>query len=126
MLQYITKEPFIFAHECAHFAEKINGLYQDPQFVKVLKNFAKSITSIEQGKVGDEWYCTAISPLLIEPYQGRTYVKHLGRYGPERPLRLEDFVEYISDGYECFVGDPRLLESKDPMLYNYFKRRGLR
>ena len=51
---------------------------------------------------------------------------HLGRLGPEKPLHLEHFVEYISDGYECYVGDPKLLESKDPLLYNYFKRRGLR
>jgi hypothetical protein len=29
-------------------------------------------------------------------------------------------------GYEAFIGDPKLLESKVPVLYNYFKRRGLR
>ena len=121
-----TREPFVFAHECAHFAEKVNGLYKDPQFVKVLKNFGKSISSIEAGEVDKKWYCVGISPLLIEPYQGRTYIKHLGRFGPEKPLHLEHFVEYISDGYECYVGDPKLLESKDPLLYNYFKRRGLR
>ena len=120
-----TNEPFVFAHECAHFAERVNHLYQDPEFVKVLINFGQHISTIEEGLVDGIWYCRAKSDLLVEPYQGRTYVRHLGRFGPEYPLKLEDFVEYISDGYECFIGDPKLLESKDPILYNYFLRRGL-
>lgn len=118
-------EPFVFAHECAHMAEKINDLYHDPEFEQVLQNFAKSVERIVEGKVGRKWYCTAVSDLLIESYQGRTYVEHLGR-SYERALMIEDFVEYISVGYECFVGDPKLLEKKDPVLYNYFVRRGLR
>lgn len=131
-LKYVIKinpkstEPYVFAHECAHMAEKINHLYKDPEFVEVLNNFGKSVTGIFPGEVNGEWYCTAVSDLLIEPYQGRTYVRHMGRYGPERNIVLTDFVEYISDGYECFIGDPELLASKDLMLYNYFKRRGLR
>jgi hypothetical protein len=76
------------------------------KLVKLLKNFGKSISSIEAGEVDKKWYCVGISPLLIEPYQGRTYIKHLGRFGPEKPLHLEHFVEYISDGYECYIGDP--------------------
>ena len=73
-----------------------------------------------------DYYFVGVSDLLVEPYQGRTYVRDLGALGPEREVCIEDFVEYISDGYECYVGDPKLLESKDPMLYNYFVRRGLR
>ena len=131
-LRYIIRinphrdEPFSFAHECAHLAEKANKLYKDPEFKKVLENFGSTIERFEVGVVDGEYYCTAISKLLVEPYQGRTYVRHLGRFGPERPLMLEDLVEYISAGYECFIGDPKLLESTDPMLYNYFTRRGLR
>ena len=68
----------------------------------------------------------AKSELLIEPYQGRTYILDRGIMGLEKNVEPEDFVEYISDGYECFVGDPLLLAEKDPVLYNYFVRRGIR
>lgn len=119
-------EPFVFAHECAHLAEKINNLYQDAEFSDVLNNLENSITDIVVGLVDNEYYATGVSDLFIEPYQGRTYIRHLGRFGPERPVTINDFVEYISVGYETYVGDPKLLESKDPKLYNYFKRRGLR
>ena len=67
-----------------------------------------------------------LSDLLVEPYQGRTYILDRGIDGLEHPVKIEDFVKYISDGYECFVGDPQLLETKDQKLYNYFRRRGLR
>ena len=119
-------EPFVFAHECAHMAEQVNSIYADPEFSKVLINLGNHISSIETGHVDGEYYYTAVSDLFVEPYQGRTYIKDLGRVGPDVTIKLEDFVEYISDGYECYIGDPKLLESKDPMLYNYFKRRGLR
>lgn len=119
-------EPFSFAHECAHFAEKVNNLYSDPEFIAVLRNLKKNISNMLPGVVDDEYYATVISDLFVEPYQGRTYIKDLGRSGPERPVTIKDLVEYISVGYESFIGDPKLLESKDPVLYNYFKRRGLR
>lgn len=119
-------EPFSFAHECAHFGEKVNDLYSDPEFIAVLRNLKKNISNMLPGVVDGEYYVTAISDLFVEPYQGRTYIKDLGRSGPERPVTIKDLVEYISVGYEAFIGDPKLLESKDPVLYNYFKRRGLR
>lgn len=120
------KDPFVFAHECAHFAEKVNNIYEDPEFYKVLEHFTDSIQEIGIGDVGGEYYATGVSDLLIEPYQGRTYVKDLGAFGLERDLDIKDYVEYISVGYECFIGNPKLLEKKDPVLYNYFVRRGLR
>ena len=120
------KDPFVFAHECAHFAEKVNNLYDDPEFYKILEHFTDSIREIGIGEVDGEYYATGISDLLIEPYQGRTYVKDLGAIGLERKLDIKDYVEYISVGYECYIGEPELLERKDPVLYNYFVRRGLR
>lgn len=119
-------EPFVFAHECAHFAEEVNDLYHDSEFRKVLENFWDSIYADSRGIVKGIVYYMAKSDLLIEPYQGRTYIIDKGAEGLEKKLEIEDFVEYISDGYECYVGDPNLLAAKDPMLYNYFVRRGLR
>ena len=91
----------------------------------MLENFANHMRPYKAGLVDGEYYVLADSDLLIEPYQGRTYVKHVD-YVRGRRIVIEDFVEYISDGYECYVGDPKLLETKDPVLYNYFVRRGLR
>lgn len=121
-----TNEPFVFAHECAHFAEKVNNLFHDDEFVKVLENFWESIYAEARAIIDNDIYYVGVSELLIEPYQGRTYIKDLGVAGLEKIVEKTDFVEYISDGYECFVGDPELLAKKDPMLYNYFTRRGLR
>lgn len=121
-----TDEPFVFAHECAHLAEKANNLYSDPEFKKILENFNNTITEVLIGETDGDFYAIGRSPLLVEPYQGRTYVKYLGRQGFERELTAEDYVEYISSGYECYIGDPKLLETKDQKLYNYFEKRGLR
>lgn len=120
-----TDEPFVFAHECAHLAEKANKLYKDPEFYKVLENFANNIKSFGYGEVGHESYVAAVSDLLIEPYQGRTYIDY-EKFLHGRAVEIEDLVEYISVGYECYVGDPKFLETKDPTLYNYFRKRGLR
>lgn len=131
-LKYVIKinedldEPFVFAHECAHLAEKANNLYNDPEFVEVLNHFCDSITRPVIGEVDGAYYVMAKSDLLIEPYQGRTYIKDLGALGLEREVTNKDFVEYISVGYECFVGNPALLDKTDQELYNYFERRGLR
>ena len=121
-----TDESFVFAHECAHLAEMINDLYHDPEFRAVLENFWDSIYADARCEVGGKCYYMGLSDLLVEPYQGRTYILDRGIDGLEHPVKIEDFVEYISDGYECFVGDPQLLETKDQKLYNYFRRRGLR
>ena len=121
-----TLEPFVFAHECAHLAEEINDLYHDAEFRKVLENFWDSIYEDARGVVDGKVFYMAKSELLIEPYQGRTYILDRGIMGLEKNVEPEDFVEYISDGYECFVGDPLLLAEKDPVLYNYFVRRGIR
>ena len=118
-------EPFVFAHECAHLAEKVNKLYKDDEFLHVLDNLSNSLKPFATGKVDGEYYVTAVSDFFIEPYQGRTYITEL-EYLRGREIFIEDLVEYISDGYECFVGDPALLEKKDPVLYNYFVKRGLR
>lgn len=130
-LKYVIKinkeldEPYVFAHECAHLAEKVNKLYRDSDFLGVLENLAKNIKQFDVGIVDSKWYVTATSDLFIEQYQGRTYVLYTD-FVNGRAIKVEDLVEYISVGYECYIGDSALLETKDPLLYNYFQRRGLR
>ena len=76
----------------------------------------KTIYEDARGVVDGKVFYMAKSELLIEPYQGRTYILNRGIMGLEKSVEPEDFVEYISDGYECFVGDPLLLAEKDPVL----------
>ena len=132
-----------------HFGSKYINLYKDFLLKKLtpiyLRNFDKVCQSMEMlnrlsfnnDKVSFLCESNLISDILTE------MVLSINEVIKEKPsqierlkdfissnfrqdLHIEDFVEYISDGYECFVGDPQLLETKDQKLYNYFRRRGLR
>lgn len=112
-------------HEYAHFSQIENNLYRDPEFRPVLEHFVSTITGYGFSLIDNELYVIAKSDLLVDPYQGRTYVKET-RTGFERNIEPNDYIEYISKGYETYIENPGLLEKKDIMLYNYLKKRGLR
>lgn len=118
------QRPFVFAHEFAHLAQEVNNLQYDSEFNKLLVNYLKSGTGFMYIPTEKGFDLVLCSPKSVELYQGRTYI-------PEDPLRAteinaEDLIEYISVGYEVYIGDETVLEKKDPELYNYFERRGLR
>ncbi len=117
---------FGFAHEYSHLASEELNLVKDKEFSKVLENVAKSIEAIQPALIENDinLYAVVKSPLFVDPYQGRTYIV-FGKNGPEKTIKTESLVEYISTGYEYYLGDPNLLENKDKVLYNYFKKRGL-
>lgn len=72
--------------------------------LNVIPTFTLDNPLFLSGQSSGDYYFVGVSDLLVEPYQGRTYVRDLGALGPEREVCIEDFVEYISDGYECYVG----------------------
>ena len=116
-----------FAHEYVHFAYEVNDLPNDEEFVSVVTNFADSITDIKGAAIKgtNDIHSVVESPLAIDVYQGRTYID-FGAYEPVQDICIGDLVEYMPTGYEYYLGEPELLEKTDPMLYNYFTKRGLR
>ena len=114
-----------FAHEYVHFAQLVNDLYNDKEFRGVLNHFADSVIRMDYTFIDGSYYGVAVSDLLVSDYQGRTYVKETPT-GFEKEIEATDFVEYITKGYEAYISNPKMLEKKDKMLYDYFRKRGLR
>ena len=62
------------------------------------------------------------SDKFVSEYQGRLYENYgdNGIYDGKK-VYLDGMREYFSEGVRVFYTDPRLLEKKDPDLYEYIK-----
>lgn len=115
-------EDFEIVHEAAHAIEDIRGIWEDPAFCSLVDKIAGEHP--EQDIIQDD--TTFIRPVrrihdkrFISVYQGRIY-DNFGETveGMVNPASLWD---YFSEGYRCFLENPKLLLEKDPDLFAYIK-----
>lgn len=125
-------------HECGHIIYDKMKLYENPEFIKILKSGLNLDNGfdIETEIIVDIYnkshtitYLNA--PKFISSYQGRLYFdmelyngvffdsKKYFITDPLDPILLQ---EYFSVGYEAFFYAPKLLKSKDPQLYYFIER----
>lgn len=115
-------EDFEIVHEAAHAIEDIQGIWEDLRFRNLVDKIAQAHP--EQDIIRDD--TTLILPVrrihdkrFVSEYQGRVY-PDFGEAvnGLVNPAALWD---YFSEGYRCFVENPKLLLERDPELFAYIK-----
>lgn len=112
-------------HEYAHALEEALDLYNDPQFLAIRDKGLENLSAadiLEDEKNYSERVFFLKSDKFVSEYQGRLY-KNYGDNGiyDGKKVYLDGMREYFSEGVRVFYTDPRLLEKKDPDLYEYIK-----
>lgn len=107
-------------------------LYNNPEFLRVLEDgidWGEAINTIEDAEFGGQVIeLLGPHPKFVSDYQRRIYEGDM--YGGDRidyaNMRLNPKIlgEYFSEGYKIYALNPKLLEAKDPALYNYIKTLG--
>lgn len=109
-------------HEMAHVLETELNLYQDNDFVSVLKNglddFRKNIVYDPETFVNPIFRLK--SDKFVTKYQGRLY-EELGFIDKDDALNHFALGEYFSEGYKAYFLSPETLRKKDVNLYQYIK-----
>ena len=114
-------------HEYAHALEEALDLYNDPQFLAIRDKGLENLSAadiLEDEKNYSERVFFLKSDKFVSEYQGRLYENYgdNGIYDGKK-VYLDGMREYFSEGVRVFYTDPRLLEKKDPDLYEYIKER---
>lgn len=112
-------------HEYAHALEEALDLYNDPQFLAIRDKGLENLSAadiLEDEKNYSERVFFLKSDKFVSEYQGRLYENYAdnGIYDGKK-VYLDGMREYFSEGVRVFYTDPRLLEKKDPDLYEYIK-----
>ena len=118
---------YVLAHEMGHAAEET--ILKNSKELKKMKEEVFSNSDMAIKKYGAKKFYILKNERFVREYQGRTYVRYLETDTQEdilKKITSASLEEYVSVGYESYVKDPKLLQSKDEKLYNFFKRRGLR
>ena len=113
--------------ECVSGAplEEALDLYNDPQFLVIRDKGLENLSAadiLEDEKNYSERVFFLKSNKFVSEYQGRLYENYgdNGIYDGKK-VYLDGMREYFSEGVRVFYTDPRLLEKKDPDLYEYIK-----
>lgn len=112
-------------HEYAHALEEALDLYNGPQFLAIRDKGLENLSAadiLEDEKNYSERVFFLKSDKFVSEYQGRLYENYgdNGIYDGKK-VYLDGMREYFSEGVRVFYTDPRLLEKKDPDLYEYIK-----
>lgn len=122
---YITQmfEPYEIVHEAAHALEDVLGIWNDKSFRRILDNIKQNHVISDIIKDTE----TFIKPILyikddrfVSIYQGRIYegVEELEIDGK---INVDLLWDYFSEGYRCYIENPKFLQKKDKELYDYIK-----
>lgn len=113
-------------HECGHILADAYGIYDDPEFISILKKDVDLSTYYQLEPIYYEprkkYIFIIRSTKFINPYQGRCYVD-IDKINYNDPIDPKELQEYISVGYEEFFENPDNLKKLDPDLYDYIERK---
>lgn len=125
-------------HECGHVIYDKMKLYENPEFIKILKSGLNLDNGfdVEYKIITDVHNNSYKLPFLksskfVKTYQGRLYFDmelYNGVFFDSEKYFIMDSLdpillqEYFSVGYEYYFYNPTLLKKKDPMLYDYIER----
>lgn len=110
-------------HEMAHVLEKGMDLWDDKEFVGIVKGIAESVSSSQIIRDEDTFYNAIYrvqSDRFISKYQGRIY-DYNNAY-VNGVLDCRKLGEYFTEGYKEYIINPNNLMIKDKALYDYIKR----
>ncbi len=122
----VTKDfqPYEVVHEVAHALEDLGGVWEDPEFRKLIEPIGKAH---QINDIFDDAYTFSKpirrinDPRFVSEYQGRVY-PGFGETTPDGFVNPDALWDYFSEGYRCFFEEPELLWEKDPDLYKYIRR----
>jgi len=110
-------------HEYAHALEAELRVYNDPQFLSILKMGFENL-SVSDIIIDATTFAEPIirvwSDKLVSLYQGRLYERY-GLYDGSQ-VYLDGMREYFSEGFRAYVLTPDLLANKDRALFEYIRR----
>ena len=113
-------------HECGHILADAYGIYDDPEFISILKKDVDLSSYYQLEPIYYEprkkYVFIIRSEKFINPYQGRCYVD-INKINYNDPIDPKELQEYISVGYEEFFENPDNLKKLDPDLYDYIERK---
>lgn len=122
--------PGEYTHEIGHVIQNSRKLYEDPEFLEVLRNGIPAGTDFDV-----DWLSQAETELgndatilnfpnskFVSPYQGK--IADVDFFGAGVRTETGDFnvltlTEYFSEGFRAFYLEPDRLKVKDPALYGY-------
>ena len=120
------REPGTVAHEYAHALETALNIYEDPEFLKIrAKGFENLKLSdiIEDTEIFEQPIVRVWSEKLVSIYQGRLYERFGRGIYDGKHIYLDGMREYFSEGFMFYVHNPKVLQQKDPDLFEYIRRR---
>ena len=118
-----TRDTGTVAHEYAHAIETALDLYEDSEFLAILRKGFENLSLsdiIEDEDTFSKPIFRIWSKKLVSLYQGRLYERY-GIYDGQHII-LDGMREYFSEGFRVYVTDPELLEEKDKDLFDYIRR----
>ncbi len=112
-------------HEYGHVLADAYNLYEDDEFLQILKskfdslNWGETVYAKHPNENGYVFFLK--SDKLMNEYQGRIYADFIDiDYSASIPLK--SFQEYFSVGFDTYFKNPNLLKNKDPELFKYIER----
>ena len=116
------REKNALVHEYAHALERVQKIYENPTFRKIMKKGLESLTLsdiIEDDKTFSEPIYRIESDKFVSLYQGRLYESY-GIYDGNQ-IMLDGMREYFAEGFRVYFEKPELLRLRDPDLYRYIE-----
>lgn len=116
------REKNALVHEYAHALERVQKIYENPTFRKIMKKGLESLTLsdiIEDDKTFSEPIYRIESDKFVSLYQGRLYESY-GIYDGNQ-IMLDGMREYFAEGFRVYFEEPELLRLRDPDLYRYIE-----
>ena len=107
-------------HEYGHALEISLNLIHNEKYLKVRAS-GIDVSDISQIDDDDKTFTERAwilnNPKFISRYQGRMY-EHVGIMDDGK-IVLDSLMDYFSEGYRAYYQTPKLLNEKDPELYNF-------
>ena len=117
-------------HEMGHVVETKLNLYENEEFVKLLKNkfdgwMFDDLEVYIDDLTGIEVYLAKNQDGFVSEYQSRAYIndKHGNlKIDTSKEIDIRLFREYFSEGFRVYYEDQETLKKTDINLYNFIKK----
>lgn len=116
------REKNALVHEYGHALERVQKIYDNPMFRKIMQKGLESLTLsdiIEDDETFSEPIYRIESDKFVSLYQGRLYESY-GIYDGNQ-IMLDGMREYFAEGFRVYFEKPELLRLRDPDLYRYIE-----
>lgn len=118
-----SSDVYDLIHELGHKYDISNNLFDDKEFVKIIKKKFKKYRKKDFKEINSstgKFYILKNSQEFVSPYQTRIYD---GGFKFNSKVNVSRAREYFTEGLKYYYKDPKLLKAKDTSLYNFIKKK---